>query len=108
MQVFEDLDDSDADKDYQPGSEDDDSDDETNTKPNGSAPEFRIIMEPPTERPDADTDCDSDKSIIKKGGMHYFYNSASKLQFPLSKIRMGEVCLIFKAPFYTSIFFDLK
>ena len=68
MQAFEDLDDSDADKDYHPGSEENDSSSENETdhvtKQHGPSPEFRIVMEPPTERPDAETDCDSGKLII--------------------------------------------
>lgn len=70
MQAFEDLDDSDADKDYEPGSEEDDIDTEDEgeldvvLKQHGPTPEFRIAMAPPIERADADTDCDSGKLLF--------------------------------------------
>ena len=78
MQRFEGLDDSDADDDYQPGSEEDASDTDNEEEMSvrvkgGPDPEIRIFMEPPVERPDADTDCDSGKFIMNYYNCNYYH-----------------------------------
>jgi hypothetical protein len=64
--MFEDIDDSDEDPDYEAESDEDDlaSDQEDGRRLAAVAPEVRVYIEPPVERADGDTDRDSGIEFI--------------------------------------------
>jgi hypothetical protein len=69
--MFDEIDDTDEDPDYEADSDDEDpaSDQEDGRRTAGVAPEVRVYIEPPVERAEGDTDRDSGKKLLKEMGL---------------------------------------